>query len=262
MAIDGALGSWGSAMIEPYDDRPWTSGSLLVNATELTNLAKAWAGVGFQVNIHAIGDLANRLAVDALSAALASVCPDGDLNSCQAQKRFRIEHAQIIHPDDQKRIHEIGIIPSIQPTHATSDMAYAEIRLGKWRTQTEAYRMRSLLPLKPVLGSDFPVEPPNPFEGLFAAITRRNPRTGLTSNGTKDGWYMDEALSLSDALHGFTSGPAHGAFLEEKAGIIKEGAFADWIVLDNPIDDVDTEDLRKVKVRETWVAGRRVHRIV
>ncbi|KAL2260958.1 hypothetical protein VTK26DRAFT_4912 [Humicola hyalothermophila] len=258
---DGALGSWGSAMIEPYSDRPDASGSLLVNASTLTTLARSWSAAGYQVNIHAIGDLANRLAIDALETALADLCPGDkhDLATCQARHRFRIEHSQIIHPDDQKRMHALGIIPSIQPTHATSDMAYAELRLGEERTRTEAYRMRSLLDISPVLGSDFPVEPPNPFEGLYAAVTRKNPHTGSGPPGHEAGWHLEEALTVGQALDGFTRGPAGAAFLDGVAGVIKEGAFADWVVLDEDIAEMDKEDLRHVKVRETWVAGKRVY---
>ncbi|KAH8887740.1 amidohydrolase [Thozetella sp. PMI_491] len=257
---DGALGSWGSAMIEPYNDRPDMSGSLLVNSSMLTSLARSWAAAGFQVNIHAIGDLANRLAIDAMEAALRDQCSEGTLADCQTRHRFRIEHSQIIHPDDQTRMREIGIIPSIQPTHATSDMKYAEQRLGMTRTANEAYRMKSFVGIGLVLGSDFPVEPPNPFEGIYAAVTRKNPHTGQGPPGAEDGWYREEVLSLEEALAGFTKGPAHGAFLEGKAGVIREKAFADWIVLDQPLEEVNVEDLRNVKVRETWVAGRCVYR--
>ncbi|KAF2494082.1 amidohydrolase 3 [Lophium mytilinum] len=257
---DGALGSWGSAMITPYTDHTNSSGSLLVNASTLTNLTTAWASAGYQVNIHAIGDLANRLAIDAMTAAFDALCPDTPHHDCQALHRFRIEHAQIIHPDDQKRMLEMGIIPSIQPTHATSDMAYAETRLGPQRTKEEAYRMRSLLPLNPVLGSDFPVEPANIFQGLFAAVTRRSPHTGLGADGDEKGWYADETLTLEEALKGFTLGPAHAAFLEGKAGAIEVGGFADWIVLDEPLEEMDIDELRSVKVRETWVAGKLVYR--
>lgn len=246
-------------MIEPYSDNPSTSGSLLVNASTLTDLAKSWAGAGFQVNIHAIGDLANRYAIDALEAALKQECHGGDLAECQAKHRFRIEHAQIIHPDDQQRLHAIGIIPSIQPTHATSDMKYAINRLGSHRLQDEAYRMKSILDAKPVLGSDFPVEPADPFQGIYAAVARKNPHTGLGANGSKEGWHTEEALSLDEALLGFTTGVAHGAFLDGKAGVIKKGAFADWVVLDEPLVGMDIEKLRSMSVRETWVAGKRVY---
>ncbi|XDG04367.1 hypothetical protein ABKA04_003982 [Annulohypoxylon sp. FPYF3050] len=256
---DGALGSWGSALLEPYADRPDTSGTLLVNASELVYDTVAWSKEGFQVNIHAIGDLANRNAVDAIIVALRLLCPDEDLSLCQSRHRFRIEHSQIIHTDDQARIHAVGIIPSIQPTHATSDMAYAETRLGHERTAKEAYRMRSLLDVSPVLGSDFPVEPPNPFQGIYAAVTRRNPHTGQGTDDSPRGWHTDEALSLNQAIHGFTYGPAHGAFMDGKAGVIKSGAFADWIVLDKPLEGMGIEDLRFLKVRETWVGGKKVY---
>jgi predicted amidohydrolase YtcJ len=247
-------------MIEPYSDKPSSSGSLLVNATDLSRLTKDWATAGYQVNIHAIGDLANRHAIDAFEAALKLLCSDSDLRKCQEQHhRFRIEHAQIIHPDDQRRMSELGIIPSIQPTHATSDMGYAESRLGKQRTKDEAYRMRSLLPLRPVLGSDFPVEPASIFEGMYAAITRRSPQTGLDPSGGKTGWYPEETITLEEALGGFTTNPAYGAFLEEKAGIIAVGAYADWIVLDQPLEELDIESLRSATVRETWVGGKRVY---
>ncbi|KAK3937890.1 putative amidohydrolase YtcJ [Diplogelasinospora grovesii] len=256
---DGALGSWGSAMIDPYSDRPDTSGSLLVNSSTLTALTQQWSDVGFQVNIHAIGDLANRYAIDAFESALQKICPGGLADCEKRDTRFRIEHAQIIHPDDQTRMFKLGVIPSIQPTHATSDMAYAEKRLGPERTSTEAYRMKSLLKLTPVLGSDFPVEPPNPFEGVYAAVTRKNPHTGQGPKGWEGGWHTEQALSLEEALDGFTKGAAYGAFMEGKAGVIKEGAFADWVVLDKPLESLSVEELRKVKVRETWVGGRRVY---
>ncbi|KAH7148738.1 amidohydrolase family-domain-containing protein [Dactylonectria macrodidyma] len=278
---DGALGSWGSAMLEPYTDHPWTSGSLLINASALTHISKSWAADGYQVNIHAIGDLANRNAIDALEAALSQQCPDDaaaaaklyqqegqqdqrkdqphPLATCQARHRFRIEHAQIIHPDDQRRIHALGILPSIQPTHATSDMKYALDRLGPERLVNSAYRMRSLLPAGPVLGSDFPVEPPNPFQGIYAAVARRSPATGRGADGGPDGWHAEEALSLDQALWGFTRAPAYGAFLEGRAGLIREGALADWVVLDRPLDSLDVEDLRTLAVKETWVGGKRVY---
>jgi predicted amidohydrolase YtcJ len=257
---DGALGSWGSAMLEPYSDRPDWSGGLLVNASTLAEVTKAWAEHGFQVNIHAIGDAANRAALDAMNDALLDVCDGEPLARCQARRRFRVEHTQIIHPDDQARMHELGIIPSIQPTHATSDMKYAELRLGPDRTASEAYRMRSLLDIGLVLGSDFPVEPPNPFEGIYAAVTRKNPSTGRGADGGEAGWHTAESLTLEQALDGFTKGAARGAFLEGKAGVIQKGAYADWVVLDKLLDEYEVEEFRSLRVRETWVGGKRVYR--
>ncbi|RYP08475.1 hypothetical protein DL765_008769 [Monosporascus sp. GIB2] len=257
---NGALGSWGSALIEPYADRPDTSGSLLVNASELVYVTTAWAAQGFQVNIHAIGDLANRHAVDAITAALRLLCPGQDIRACQSRLRFRIEHSQIIHPDDQARIHSVGIIPSIQPTHATSDMAYAEKRLGGERTRKEAYRMRSLLDVQPILGSDFPVEPPNPFQGIYAAVARKSPHTGQAPEGFPNGWYTEESLDLDQAIRGFTEGPAYGSFTKGKSGVIRPGAYADWVVLDRPLETMAIEDLRTLNVKETWVGGRMVYK--
>ena len=246
-------------MLSPYTDRPDMSGSLLVNASTLTAVTKAWSTAGFQVNIHAIGDLANRLAIDAFETALGDLCPTLSLSECQALHRFRIEHAQIIDMEDQTRMRSMGIIPSIQPTHATSDMKYAELRLGEERTREEAYRMRSLLDLRPVLGSDFPVEPPDPFQGIYAAVARRSPHTGKGADGSEESWYPDEALSLIQALEGFTQGAAYGAFLEGHAGVIQVGALADWVVLDQPLGEYELEDFRDLRVKETWVGGNRVY---
>jgi predicted amidohydrolase YtcJ len=120
--------------------------------------------------------------------------------------------------------------------------------------------MRSFLPLRPVLGSDFPVEPPSVFEGMYAAMTRRSPRTGLDPSGSKTGWYPEETITLLDALKGFTINPAYGAFLEDQAGVIKVGAYADWVVLDEPLETMDVESLREVSVRETWVGGKCVYK--
>ncbi|OAA76938.1 amidohydrolase 3 [Akanthomyces lecanii RCEF 1005] len=261
---DGALGSWGAAMLEPYADDPSTTGSLLIDETALAAVTKQWTAAGFQVNIHAIGDRANRAAIDAFEAALRQECgPSANLATCEHNRRFRIEHAQIITPEDQQRLHSLRVIPSIQPTHATSDMRYAAARLGAERTSRAAYRMRSFLDLQPVLGSDFPVEPPNPFHGMYAAVARKSPATGLgrDEDGGK-GWHREEALTLEQALWGFTGAPAYGGFLEGKAGQIREGAYADWVVLDEPFggQGFDVESLRTLKVRETWVAGKRVYK--
>jgi predicted amidohydrolase YtcJ len=113
--------------------------------------------------------------------------------------------------------------------------------------------------LRVVLGSDFPVEPPNPFHGIYAAVTRKHPMTGHGKDGSPEGWYADESLTVDEALAGFTTGPAYGGFMEGKAGLVKEGAWADWVVLDTPLEEMDIEDFRHVKVRETWVGGRMVY---
>jgi predicted amidohydrolase YtcJ len=266
-------------MLDPYTDRPDTVGSLIINASTITSLTHSWAKAGFQVNIHAIGDRANRYVIDAFQSALSdpeichAISSDTDSfaaqKACQLQTRFRIEHAQIISPPDLQRIHdELGILPSVQPTHATSDMAYAQLRLGPDRLKSSAYRLSSLLSKDSgseagpniVLGSDFPVEPPAPLSGMYAAITRRNPNTRKGPPGDIDGHFLpSEALTMGEALAGFTTGPAWGGFMEGKAGEIAKGRWADWVVLDKSLEDAGPDGLLDLKVLETWVGGRRVY---
>jgi predicted amidohydrolase YtcJ len=163
----------------------------------------------------------------------------------------------------------MGIIPSIQPTHATSDMAYALSRLGSTRLAHSAYRMASFFdtaahPSFPgaVLGSDFPVEPPNPFHGMYAAVTRLNPATGTSPSGDS-GWYSEEKLSVEQALRGFTRNGAYGIFKEGVMGAIEVGKWADWVVIDRDmLRDKTGKSLRDVVVKETWVAGRKVFPVI
>jgi predicted amidohydrolase YtcJ len=251
-----------------------------MNASTIASLTLSWAQAGYQVNIHAIGDRANRHVIDAFEAALSTICPGLDASvsnacskrqECQLHRRLRIEHTQIVSPGDQLRLHqELGILPSVQPTHATSDMAYAHKRIGRLRLNSSAYRLRSLLYppsdvdsiLGPniILGSDFPVEPPPPLHGMYAAIARRNPKTRKGPPGDVDGRFLgSEALTLKEALAGFTTGPAWGGFMEGKAGEIAAGRWADWVVLDRGLDDAGVDGLLDLKVLETWVGGRRVY---
>ncbi|CUS15259.1 unnamed protein product [Tuber aestivum] len=266
---DGALGSWGAALLSPYSDRPNATGTMLIEEEDLYSIAKGWDNLGYQVNIHAIGDRANRAAITAFENILKLFCPRSSyheacsLRELQGEKRFRIEHAQIISPEDQERLVNMGIIPSIQPTHATSDMAYALARIGPERLTRSAYRMKSFYDagLPVILGSDFPVEPPSPFAGIYAAMTRRSPGGGSSENDTcpECGWYPEEKITLQEALGGFGVNVAWGGFMDDKGvGELKVGGWADWIVLDKDIWAVGEEGIRDVKVLETWVAGKRV----
>ncbi|RVD89060.1 uncharacterized protein DFL_000083 [Arthrobotrys flagrans] len=263
---DGALGSWGAALLEPYSDKP-TRGSMLINETELVKVVSQWYAADWQVGVHAIGDAANRAALNAFEVAM-KLHPEIDNG-----KKFKIEHAQIIHPDDQIRRIDICnnagvelegcIVPSIQPTHATSDMAYALSRLGPQRLQDSAYRMQSLFPKvevgvpfppHPVLGSDFPVEPASPIEGMYAAVTRCSPKLATCE---RDAVWDGERLNRLQAVQGFSRNVGWTGMLEGWRQVGQMGGWADWVVLDGNLFD-ETVDLRKVKVKETWVGGKRV----
>lgn len=284
---DGALGSWGAALLSPYDDNPTSSGTLLVNATALRTLITRWYRAGYQISTHCIGDLANHLTIQTYAELLPP--PSSSPHTPHAPspnhaRRLRIEHAQILAPEDQSLLAQLGIIPSIQPSHATSDSTYAESRLGPERLRTSAYRMKTLFDapagLRPVLGSDFPVESHDPRVGMYAAVTRRDPYADLGGGeggvghkgGDNGGWYSEEKISVRQALEGFTRNPAWAMWAEDVAGEIARGRWADWVVLGYEEalgghlgarfwEEEWLEgggDVRRLRVLETWVGGRRV----
>ena len=199
---------------------------------------------GHQLAVHAIGDAANREVLGAYADVLEYV-PGG---------RHRIEHAQVVAPEDLPRFAELGIIASVQPTHATSDKAMAEDRIGAERMEG-AYAWRTLMQsgARLALGSDFPVEPADPLYGLHAAISRED-RSGEPAGG----WFPQEALSPVEALAGFTVGAAYAMQLEERAGTLTAGKWADFIIVEgDPLAD-DPAGIWRMQVRETWVGGKRV----
>lgn len=245
--MDGALGSRGAWLKKPYADAPTQSGLTMLRGAELRNLLARAAVNNFQPAIHAIGDAANEEILSALEEVSQSYTGD---------RRWRIEHAQIVDPVDIPRFGQNGIIASMQPVHQTSDRQMAEVRLGPDRLNG-AYAWNSILKAGGHLafGSDTPVESPDPFAGLAAAITRED------ANGQPfGGWMPQERLSREQALAGFTIGAAYAAFAEDKVGSLTAGHRADFLLID--VDPLlsSIAELRNAKVEETWVGGERVYR--
>ncbi len=239
--MDGALGPRTAAMLAPYEDEPHNRGDLLLDGDELYAIARQAAAGGLHMAVHAIGDRANR---EALSA-FARLRAEGDTG------RHRIEHVQLLHPDDRQRLAALGLIASMQPTHLLSDMDMAAAAWGQrarwayaWRTQWQAGAVLAF-------GSDAPVETPNPFLGLYAAVTRRR-QEGFPGAG---GWYPAEALDLATALRGFTHGAAWAAGQETFLGRLAPNFAADLIVL--PVDPftIPPEDLPNLRPLRTMVGG-------
>ncbi len=244
---DGALGSRGAWLLQPYADQPDSTGLALMPPDRLRRQVERLAGQGWQVNVHAIGDAANRLVLDIFSR-LPRPASAGVL-------RHRIEHAQILHPDDIPRFAKLGVIASMQPTHATSDMNMAPDRLGGERL-VGAYAWRKLLDsgARIAAGSDFPVELANPFHGLYAAVTRKR-RDGQPEGG----WLPQERMRMREALRAFTLDAAFAAFAENELGSLEPGRQADFILVDTDPFTADPEAVLQTRVLQTWVAGRQVY---
>lgn len=244
--LDGALGSRGAWLKAPYRDAPGQRGLPLVGDTALKNLMSRAAMDNFQVAVHAIGDQANALLLDAIDELAATYTGD---------RRWRIEHAQIVDPADLPRFARHGTIASMQPTHQTSDWRMAEARMGIERLQG-SYAWRSMLdnhvPL--AFGSDFPVESPNPFPGLAAAISRED-----DAGNPPGGWLPAQRLSLLEAFAAFTRGAAHAGFAEDRLGTLEVGHMADFIFIDRDIFTApDQRAIRGTQVLETYLGGQKV----
>jgi len=244
---DGALGSRTAAMLAPYSDQPSTSGILTNEPEKLRAMAIERDKAGFQINFHAIGDRANRVALDVFEAVAKTNRP--------RDRRDRIEHAQVIAPEDLPRFAQLKVIASMQPSHETSDMRWAGSRLGPDRAKG-AYAWASLQKsgVRLAFGTDYPVEPINPMRGLYACVTREFPE-----GGPAGGWQGQEKISLEDCIRAYTSGAAYAQFEEGKKGELKPGEYADFIILSNDLTKIPPQQYTKTTVLLTVVGGRTVY---
>ncbi len=247
MVTDGALGSRTAAMLEPYSDDSKTSGILIMEPDKLKALAIERDKAGFQLNFHAIGDRANRVSLDVFEAVAKANGP--------RDRRDRIEHAQVVAPDDLQRFAKLKVIASMQPSHQTNDMRWAEARVGPERIKG-AYAWATLEKsgARLAFGTDYPVEVVSPFRGLYACVTRQ-----LPNGNPAGGWQPQEKISLQDCIRAYTSGSAYGEFEEGKKGELKVGEYADFLILSNDLTKVPPSDYVKTEVLRTVVGGRTVY---
>jgi predicted amidohydrolase YtcJ len=247
MVTDGALGSRTAAMLAPYSDDPSTSGIMTMEPEKLRALAIERDKAGFQLNFHAIGDRANRVALDVFEAAAKANGP--------RDRRDRIEHAQVVAASDFPRFARLQVIASMQPSHETSDMRWAEQRVGPERVKgAYAWATMEKFGIRLAFGTDYDVEPITPFRGLYACVTRE-----LPTGGPQGGWQPQEKISLDDCIRAYTSGSAYGEFMEGKKGELKAGEFADFIVLSKDLTKVEPSEYGGTKVLRTVVGGRTVY---
>ncbi|KAK4684230.1 hypothetical protein P7C73_g5961, partial [Tremellales sp. Uapishka_1] len=262
---DGALGSRGAALLDDYSDSPGWKGIMRSKEEIWGPLVKEFYDNGWQVNVHTIGDRANHIVLNAMEAAIASD------RSAGRERRLRLEHAQIMTVNDLERAARLGIIASYQPTHATSDMWYAEDRLvrldgcyslGFALTASQgtermkgAYAWQSYLRLggRITLGSDFPVESIDPLKGFYAAVSRRS-EDGRSPHGIS-GWYPDEKLTREQALRGMTTDAAYASF-SNITGSLTKGRRFDAVVWDDDLMSVSEDEMLEVRVKTTIIDGQ------
>jgi hypothetical protein len=245
---DGALGSRGAALLEPYADDPENRGLVLMSETRIAQLTERAVRAGLQPCVHAIGDRANRMVLDAFERVLRRAGGNGDV-------RPRIEHAQVISPQDVPRFGKLGVIASVQSAHQVSDMGWAQARLGPERLRG-AYAWRSLIDAGAILanGTDAPVESVSTLRMFHAAISRQD------ENGEPaGGWHPQERMTRREALASMTLWAAHANFQEKLIGSITPGKYADFVVMDRDWTIVRPEEIMETKILATYFAGRRVY---
>jgi predicted amidohydrolase YtcJ len=247
MVTDGALGSRTAALLAPYSDAADVTGIMTIDPEKLKSMSIERDRLGFQLAFHAIGDKANRVALDAFESVVR-------VNGAR-DRRDRIEHAQVIAPDDLPRFAKLNVIASMQPSHQTNDMRWAEQRLGPERIKG-AYAWNTLLKsgAKLAFGTDYPVEPINPFRGLYACVTRE-----LPEGGPAGGWQPQEKISIEDCIRAYTTGSAFAEFEDGKKGELKVGEYADFLILSQDLTKTAPKDLLKTEVLQTVVGGRTVY---
>lgn len=254
---DGALGSRGACLLQGYSDKPNWKGFLLNTKVHYEKYAKILESKEFQFNVHCIGDSAVRLMLQIFGAyPMKYGNPDGNFAEPAKEKRWRVEHAQVVSKSDLDFIKGLSVIPSIQPTHATSDMYWAEERLGKERVKT-AYAYKDLLNAAGLvaLGTDFPVEDISPFKTFYAAVFRKD-----SKGFPKGGFQMENALSREETLKGMTIWAAYSNFEENEKGSLEKGKFADFIILDNDLMKCEENKILNTKVLGTFIGGEQVYR--
>jgi hypothetical protein len=243
--MDGSLGSRTAAMLEPFTDDHRNSGLARYEQDALSQKAAERAAKGFQIGFHAIGDRGARMALEAFTAA--------EQKTGKKDQRLRIEHAQVIAPEDFKKFHDLGVIASMQPNHLLTDMNWAQAHLGAERAK-HSYAWKEFLDdgVTLAFGTDYPVEPITPFRGVYAAVTRKN------EAGSKE-YFPEQKINIHQAIIAYTVGSAFAEFMENKKGTLAPGMLADFIVLDRDITKVKPEEILKTKVLGTFVGGKMVY---
>jgi hypothetical protein len=247
--MDGSLGSGTAALLAPYSDNPKSSGIPRLERDKLNAVAVERTRAGFQIGLHAIGDGGVEMALD----AFAEAARDARDRSATRDFRFRIEHAQVVAPDQFARFRELDVIASMQANHLLTDMNWAEARIGKERAR-HSYPWAEFLKngVRLAFGTDYPVEPITPFRGLYAAVTRKN------EAGTAE-YFPEQKLTIEQAIAAYTAGSAYAEFAEQEKGALEPGKLADFVVLDHDLVKATPAEILKTKVLRTVVGGKTIY---